>query len=495
MSGRRDAVRLDPAFLAGVALLVSLAGGCTLGPDYERPPVTTPEQWRETTAVQTSIANVAWWELFQDEQLRGLVDTALAENRDLRIAVERIEEARALYGFTRSDLYPQVNATAQAGALRFSDAGLTHTPETLRDQDNTKAIYALGASLYWELDFFGRIRRATEAQKAEMLATQEAHRAVALTLVSEVARAYIELRDLDRRLEIARRTLDSRQEYVGLARDRFEGGVTSEVDWRQAEAEFFRVQAFVYEMEKLVVQKENEISVLVGHNPGAVPRGRTLDQQPIPPEVPAGLPAEILERRPDVREAEERLHAATARIGEAQAARYPQISLTGSFGVASTELDELLDSNSQNWNLFANLLQPIFNFGKNKRRVEIRESQTRQAVYEYESSLLRALREVEDSLIGLEKTGQQRGAQRDRVGAERRVLDLAETRYRGGVAAYLEVLDAQRSLFNAEIDETMTISEHVISLIQLYKALGGGWPVAPEGGETAAGVAPTTHGG
>jgi multidrug efflux system outer membrane protein len=204
-----------------------------------------------------------------------------------------------------------------------------------------------------------------------------------------------------------------------------------------------------------------------------------VDVQPIPPEVPAGLPAQLLERRPDVREAEQRLVAATARIGEATAMLYPRISLTGSFGFASTDLGELLDGDSTNWNIFAGLLQPIFNAGRNKRRVEVRESQQRQAVYDYERTLLQALREVEDSLVGLRKSGEQRGSQQKRVEAERKVVELSELRYRGGVAAYLEVLDAQRSLFDAEIDETTSISEHVTSLIQLYKALGGGWPTAP----------------
>jgi multidrug efflux system outer membrane protein len=331
----------------------------------------------------------------------------------------------------------------------------------------------------WELDFFGRIRRANEAEQARLLATQEARRAVALTLVSDVARAYVDLRGLDRSLEIARRTLESRREYVALARDRFEGGVTPEVDWRQAEAEFFRMQALVFELEKNVVQKENELSLLLGRNPGAVPRGRAVELQPIPPEVPAGLPAQLLERRPDVREAEMRLWSATARIGEAKAMLYPRISLTGSYGFASTDLSELLDGSSQSWNIFAGLLQPIFNANKNKRRVEVRESQQRQAVYDYERTLLQALREVEDSLIGLQKAGDQRGSQQKRVEAERKVVELSELRYRGGVAAYLEVLDAQRSLFNAEIDETASLSEHVNSLIRLYKALGGGWPTTP----------------
>jgi multidrug efflux system outer membrane protein len=467
--------------LLAICLVSTLTASCKLGPDYARPPVATPEKWRDLAATEASIANIPWWELFQDDELRRLIGIALEENRDLQIAIERIEEARALYGFSRSDLYPQVDARAAGGALRFSEGSITHTPDADEDTvDNTKGLATLGVEFSWELDFFGRVRRANEAELARLLATQEARRAVAITVVSEVARAYMELRDLDRRLEIARRTLESRREYVGLARERFEGGVTPEVDWRQAEAEFFRVQSFVYENEKLVVQKENELSLLLGRNPGAVPRGRSVDQQPIPPEVPAGLPAALLERRPDVREAEQRLVSATARIGEAQALRYPRISLTGAYGFASTDLSNLLDGSSQSWNIFTGLLQPIFNAGRNRRRVEVRESQQRQAVFDYERTLLQALREVEDSLIGLQKSGEQRGSQRDRVQAERKVLELSELRYRGGVAAYLEVLDAQRSLFNAEIDETMSIGEHVTSLIRLYRALGGGWPIAPE---------------
>jgi multidrug efflux system outer membrane protein len=465
-------------------VFATLAAGtlsCKLGPDYARPPIVTPEKWRELAAADASIANVPWWELFQDEELQKLITTALEENRDLKIAIERIEEARALYGISRSELYPQVDAQVVGGGLRFSEGSITHTPDAdeNQDTDTTRGLANIGVGFSWELDFFGRIRRMNEAELARLLATQEARRTVALTLVSDVAQAYVELRALDRRLEIARRTLESRREYVGLSRDRFEGGVTPELDWRQAEAEFFRVQAIVFEIEKLISQQENALSVLLGRNPAAVPRGRTVDVQPIPPEVPAGLPAQLLERRPDVREAEQRLVAATARIGEATAMLYPRISLTGSYGFASTDLSELLDGSSQSWNIFAGLLQPIFNAGRNRRRVEVRESQQRQAVHDYERTLLQALREVEDSLVGLRKSGEQRDSQQKRVEAERKVVELSELRYRGGVAAYLEVLDAQRSLFNAEIEETDSISEHVTSLIQLYKALGGGWPTAP----------------
>jgi multidrug efflux system outer membrane protein len=295
-----------------------------------------------------------------------------------------------------------------------------------------------------------------------------------------VARAYFELRDYDRRLEIARRTIESRREYVQLAKDRFEGGVTPEIDFRQAEAELARVLTVVFELERLIAAKENELSVLIGRNPGPILRGRALDEQKLPTAVPAGLPSELLDRRPDIRVAEQQLAASTANIGEAKALLFPRIALTGSFGFASTEFDTLFDGPSKSWNIVGNLLQPIFNSGKNRRRVEITESRQRQALYAYERTVLEAFRETEDALVAYRKTGEQRGAQATRVGAERKVLELAELRYRGGVAAYLEVLDAQRSLFGAELDEAQTIGSNLVSLVRLYKALGGGWPSQPE---------------
>lgn len=459
-----------------VALL--LTAGCTLGPDYRRPDVAVPDDWREVDAgEQQSLANTPWWEVFRDPELVALIETALAENQDLQIAVERIEEARAIYGFTRADLYPKVDAFASAGSFRASRQGLPPLPSGIENQDE---IYTVGGSLFWELDFFGRIRRASEADLASLLATEEARRAVVLTLVSDVARAYVELRDFDRRLEISRRTLESRVRYVGLARDRFEGGITPELDLRQAEAEMHRTASLVYDFERLVRQKENELSVLLGRNPGDVPRGKALDEIEVPETVPPGLPSELLDRRPDLRQAEQELAAATARIGSAKALLYPSISLTGAFGWESTELDDLLDSPAQSWSIGANLLQPIFNAGQNRRRVEVTESQQRQALYGYERAVVQAFREVEDSLVGFRQAGLRRGSERERVVAERKVVELAELRYTGGVAAYLEVLDAQRSLFDAELDETSSQRDEVVALIQIYKALGGGWLEAEE---------------
>jgi multidrug efflux system outer membrane protein len=472
-----------PRRLASVCLPL-LAAGCALGPNYQRPAVPTPPTWREIPAAEAaSLANTAWWELFDDPQLQELIRVALVENKDLKIAIERIEEARARYGFTKADLWPQVDLRGTAGRLRFNPGSLVHTPEgdseTVAEGSET-SIYSLSADVSWEIDFFGRVRRASEAQNALFLGTLEARRATVLSLVADVARAYFELRDFDRRLEISRRTIESRRESAQYAKDRFEGGVTHELDFRQAEAELRRVEAIVFDLERLIAFKENELSVLLGRNPGPIVRGRALEEQDLPAAVPAGLPSELLDRRPDIRVAEQLLAARTANIGEAKALLWPRIALTGSYGFASTDFDTLFEGPSKSWNIIGNLLQPIFNAGKNKRRVELNESQQRQSLYAYERTILEAFQETEDALVGYRKTGEQRQAQAGRVAAERKVVELAELRYRGGVAAYLEVLDAQRSLFGAELDEAETIGNHLVSLVRLYKALGGGWPAAPE---------------
>jgi multidrug efflux system outer membrane protein len=475
---------------------VLLAGGCALGPNYKRPEVPTPPAWREIPAAEAeSLANTAWWDVFDDPQLQELIKTALVENKDLKIAVERVEEARARYGFTKADLFPRVDLNATAGRLRFNSGSLIHTPEgdTGVAQATETSIYSITADVSWEIDFFGRLRRATEAQKALFLGAQEARRTAVLTLVAAVAESYFELRDLDRRLAIAKRTIESRREYVQFAKDRFEGGVTPELDFRQAEAELHRVEAVVFSLEQGIAMKENELSVLLGRNPGPMLRGREVDAQKLPAAVPAGLPSALLDRRPDIREAEQNLAAATANIGEAKAMLFPRIALTGSFGFTSTEFDTLFEGPSKSWNIIGNLLQPIFNAGKNRRRVEVTESRQRQILYAYEKAVLQAFRDTEDSLVAYQKTGQARMAQSTRVAAERKVLELCELRYRGGVAAYLEVLDAQRSLFSAELDEAETIGNNLVALVRLYKSLGGGWPAsATEAGAAATPTATTT---
>jgi multidrug efflux system outer membrane protein len=464
-----------------VTALALLTAGCMLGPDYKRPEIPTPPAWRDLPAQEAqTLANTPWWELFDDPQLQELIRIALAENKDLLIATERIEEARARYGFTRADLYPKVNASATAGHLHTSQGSLVHTPEGDfgNDDGRDSDLLAVSADVSWEIDFFGRVRRATEAERALLLATEEARRSVVLTLVADVAESYLELRDFDRRLGIARRTIGSLQESLQVANDRFEGGLTSELDMRQADAELRGVEAVVFDLERLIAMKENQLSVLLGRNPGAVVRGRPLEEQKRPGDVPAGLPAELLDRRPDIRAAEHTLAAATANIGEAKALLFPRIALTGSFGLATTEIDDFFDATS--WNILGNLIQPIFNAGQNKRRVEVAESRQRQMIYEYQRTILLAFQETEDALVSYRKTGELHQAQTLRVEAVRKVLDLSETRYRGGVAAYFEVLDSQRSLFGAELDEAEAFGNHLVWLVRLYKALGGGWPAAPE---------------
>lgn len=473
-----------PRRLLAVSLAL-LASGCTLGPDYQRPDATAPATFREMPAAEAaSLADTAWWEVFDDPRLQELIRIALVENRNLKIAVERVEEARARYGFARSYLLPSVTAGANGGRLQTSEGSLTHTPQgdlPGGSRDTERSIYTASADVSWEIDLFGRIRRTTEAEQALFLGTQEAQRGVVIALVADVARAYFELGDFDRRLTIARRTLESRREYVALAKDRFEGGITPEIDLRQAEAELHRVESIVAELTRLVALKENELSVLLGRNPGEVLRERPVEEQGLPGAVPAGLPSDLLDRRPDIRAAEQTLAAATANIGAAKALLFPRIALTGSYGVASTDFDDLFESSSKSWNVIGNVLQPIFEGGRNRRRVEITESQQRQALYAYESTVLDAFRETEDALVTYRTAGEQRQAQANRVEAERKVLELAALRYRGGVADYLEVLDAQRSLFDAELEETQSIGNQLIALVRLYKALGGGWPVTPQG--------------
>ena len=459
--------------LLALPLTLPLAlGGCMVGPDYKAPEIAMPEGWRELESAQgESLANMPWWELYPDPVLHELIKSALDQNRDLKIAVERIEEARALYGFTRADLWPKVDVGAGARRERGSEET---TPATGSDLERN--VFTVGAGLTWELDLFGRIQRATEAQQAILFGTQHARAAIVLSLVAEVARAYVELRDLDRRLDISNSTVQSRREYLELVRVRYEGGLTSELDFRQAESELHRTTSRVYDFERLVAQKENELNLLLGRNPGPVPRGTAVSELPLPPAIPTGLPAALLQRRPDLAAAEQDLVAANARIGEAKALLYPTISLTGFFGFESTELGDLASAPARSWSLGANLLQPIFNSGQLQNRVEVAESQQRQILSAYEQAILRALREVEDSLVGYRKSGDLRGSELLRVEAQRKVLALAEIRYRGDVAPYLDVLDAQRQLLDAELSEAAAIRDQYVGLISLYRALGGGWP-------------------
>ena len=458
--------------VAQLALGLALAG-CTLGPDYHRPTVSAPEVWRAAQAAPepASLADLAWWELFQDDELRRLVQTATEANKDLRIAVSRVDQARAQLGVTRSAQFPEINAGASVTTNRFSDSDNVPT----RGQGGQTDLFSTTVDLAFELDIWGRLRRATEAARAELLASEEARHAVVMTLVSDVAAAYLQLRQLDTELETTRANVASRRGSLQLVRDRLDAGLTSALDLRQAEAELAGTAAQIPDLERQIAQTEHRLSILLGRNPGGISRGRPLTGQTFPPTVPAGLPSTLLERRPDIRQAEDGLVAANARIGVARTAFFPQVSLTGSFGVESVALSDLFTGPSRIWQFGPTVTLPIFNAARNRANLELVEARQREAVIRYEQAIQQAFREVEDALIAHRKAREALLEQEAAVRASREALSIAEFRYTSGLTSYLNVLDAQRTLLAAEIAESRTLLSQLVAVVQLYRALGGGW--------------------
>jgi len=458
-------------FVAPALLLV--LGGCAAGPDYERPELEVPEKYIQPVQQGESFANTPWWELFEDPQLQELIRIALEENQDLGIAAARVEEFRAVLGVTRADQFPTVDITASGAQTEGSDNVF---PGSVPGFGNDKVEnYRLSADVFWELDLFGRLRRSTEAARAQLLATEEAQRSITISLVASVASSYMLLRDLDAQLEIARRTESTRTDSLGIIQARFDKGTVPKLDVNQAEIELAVASAAVAAAERAVTQTENALAVLLGRNPGAIPRGLALEQQTLPPGIPSGLPSELLQRRPDVLASEAELAAQTARIGIAQAARWPSLSLTGALGFESDDLSTLTDSGSDFWSAGLGIVQPLFNAGRNRSRVEAEEARTEQALLAYEQTVQRAFREVEDALVGVRTYRAEHEARRRQVAAARSAATLSRARYDGGVTSYLEVLDTERSLFNAELTESQTLRLYINAIIELYKALGGGW--------------------
>lgn len=457
---------------SAILLLAALLAGCTLGPDYRRPAAPAPEAWRVPAEEAGSLADLEWSGLFQDETLQRLIRTALEENKDLRLAAARVLEARAQLGITRSDQFPQVDGTGSYEARRASEVS---SPRFPAGTDVTKDFLKGRLDLSFELDLWGGLRRATEAARAELLASEEARRTVVIALISDVAQAYLELLDLDRELEIARRTLESRQGAVRIVGRRSQEGLTSELDLRRAEGEQASAAAVIPDLERRVAQTENGLSILLGRNPGPVPRGKALTEQSPPSVVPAGLPSGLLERRPDIRQAEERLVAANARIGEAKAAFFPRINLTGAFGMESVALSDLFTGPARIWQFGPTVTLPIFTGSRNRARLGAAEARQVQALIQYQQTVQQAFREVEDALIAHRKALEIRVEQEALVASTQRTLSLAERRYVEGLATYLDVLDAQRQLFGAEIELTQTRRNQLVAVVQVYKALGGGW--------------------
>jgi multidrug efflux system outer membrane protein len=459
--------------LAGIALTL---GGCMVGPNYVRPAVDTPPSWRLTDVQADNVADTAWWGQFDDPVLDNLVRIALRENLDLQIAAARVDEFAGRYGFVRADLFPQAGANAAAGRQRFTqETGNVNTPGTNFTLDNYSAT--VGAT--WELDVWGRIRRATEAARADLVGSEEGRRAVILSLVGSVAGSYVNLRSLDRQLEIARETAKSRGESLALFKLRFEGGFSSEVEYVQVKSQYEEAMATIPSVEKAIAQQENGLSILLGRNPGPIPRGKGIDQL-VPPSVPAGIPSGLLERRPDILQAEQNLIAANARIGVAKAAYYPSISLTGFFGYASTDLSNLFTGSAKVWSYQAPVSAPIFTAGKIAGDVQAAEAVQRQALAGYRQTIQSAFRDVDDALADQARTREQLAAQASQVQALAKYFELARLRFDNGYTSYLEVLDAERSLFNAQLSYTQNQGVLLQALINLYKAMGGGWVTLAE---------------
>jgi len=450
-----------------------MAASCSMGPDYERPVVPVPETYQSTTIPGASFANLEWWELFDDQELVDLVEMALINNKELAIAMARIEEARAALGFVRADQLP--NLDAGAGASRSNTLPGATVPGSINES------FVLAANLSFEVDLWGKLRRSTESARAELLATVEARNVVTITLIADVAGFYLLLLDLDDRVEIARRTEETRKDSLDIIQARFDRGTVPLIDVNQAQIELSDASAEIVALERQRGLAENSLSVLLGRNPGPIARSNMGVASTLSiPEVPVGLPSELLERRPDVRQASQQLAAQTARIGVAEALRFPSLSLTGSLGLASNDLSGFLSSENKVWGISADLLGPIFDAGRGKARVEAERARTEQLLNNYQLTVLRSFQEVEDALIQIHTFRLEAEAREAQVTAANSATRLSRARYDGGVTSYLEVLESERSLFRAELLASSTRREQVVAIVSLYKALGGGWATEEE---------------
>jgi multidrug efflux system outer membrane protein len=458
--------------LFSIAMIASgLVAGCAVGPNYHRPAVQSPAAYRDLSenpqaqAQAASYADLPWWQVFQDPQLQELIRTALKQNYDLQLATERINGARAQVAITRSNLFPQVQG----------NGNFTGGKDNFQAKSN---FLLLTADAAFQLDFFGKLRRANEAARAQLLATEDARQTVTLTLVSDVASDYFALLQLDLELQITRDTVKTQEDSVKLTKLRVDHGVATKLDVLQAQQVLDSANAQIPDLERQIAQEENAISILLGNYPQAVPRGRPLVEQPLPPEVPPGLPSSLIERRPDIREAEQVLVAANAEIGVAKAQFFPQISLTGSGGGSfgrSSAFSSLVSSQAGIWTYGAQISQPIFTGGALRGNLRLAKSQHESALIAYRQTIQRAFGDVSDALIGYEKFHQVRIRQEDTVADLQESVRLSNMRYKGGTTTYLEVLDGQRSLFSAELTLAEARGTEYQSLVQLYRVLGGGW--------------------
>ena len=474
---RRSAVHSGIVF----GLAVAAIGGCAIGPNYKRPkdlPDAPAFRGEETAAEKSFVEELPWWQIFGDPALVELAKEALANNRDLAVAAARVEQARYFVGVARSDLFPQLGYGVEAGRGEGS--------ENIVGLGRSDNLFVGAVNLAWEIDIWGRIRRATQAARAELMASEAFERGVRLSLIAGVASAYFELRELDRELSIAERTAETFRKSRDLFLRQFQGGTASRLAVERAEGALAGTEATIPELESRIVAKENELSVLLGRPAGEIPRGDTLAEQQQPPVVPAGIPAQLLERRPDLVEAEQVLVAANARVGESIANFLPRIGLTSFFGHQSNDLSDFLDGGSRAWSVAGSLAGPIFQGGRNWSLFQASKAEREAATRLYDQRVLVALREVSDSLVAWDRLALAREAQARAVTAYEESVRLSQVRYWGGLATYFEVLESQQLLFPAEIRLAQLELSRLRSLVQLYKALGGGWSLDTLPGDATA---------
>ncbi|HKV08071.1 MAG TPA: efflux transporter outer membrane subunit [Thermoanaerobaculia bacterium] len=456
--------------LSLLVLALALLAGCTVGPQYQRPPVTAPEEIRGQVgpAEAASLADRPWWEIFDDESLKALIDEALRNSYDVRLAGWRVEEARALAGIRGAERWPEVQAGAgwsrgQASEFVATGAG-------------TESFYDANLGVSWEIDLWGRIRRLNEAARAEYLATEEARRGVLLSLVSDVATSYFQLRELDLELETARRSTAAFQETYDLFNRRLEAGAASGLETASAGATLAATAAQIPDLERQILAQENRLAFLLGRNPGPIPRGNALEDQLLPPQIPAGLPSDLLERRPDLRAAEQDLVAANAEVGVAVANFFPRLSLTGALGSLAPQVGDLF-GDGKSWSLGGGLLTPVFQGRRLSEEHRAALARWEQAKVQYEARVTNAFVEVSTTLTAYQKLAEIEGEQARAAASYRQAVELSNDRYLSGLADYLEVLEAQQQQLAAENALARTRFDRLASLVQIYKALGGGWRV------------------
>jgi NodT family efflux transporter outer membrane factor (OMF) lipoprotein len=463
------------ALLAGIVSLT----GCVQGPDYRRPALDTPAVFHasptETAdlADTNSLGDLDWRTVFDDPQLAAYINEALTNSWDLKIAAARVLQAEAVSRITRSSLFPTLSAGGGWTSVRASEEGLTPVPDGVDKEQDFISVYGMMAS--YEVDLWGRIRRANEAALARLLATEEAQRTVRQTLVASVATAYLSLLELDYELEIARRSLEVRNTSLALTKNREEGGVSSMQDVFQAQVLVATADSAIFDILRRIEQAENELGILLGRNPGPVARGANFLRQKLEARVPPGLPSDLIDRRPDIRAAERQLAAANADIGQAKAAFFPTVSLTGLFGFESVEFSDLFSSPARMWQFGPSVSVPVFTGGALRGNLKLSEAIFDEAVAQYRKTVQNAFREVSDSLIAYRRTREFRIRQEERTMAHRRASDMAGTRYEGGVTSYLEVLYNEQELFSAELNLAQARLNELLSVVTLYRSLGGGW--------------------